>query len=1267
MNKIIKKGWLILAIAIITLALLSGIFRALTPWAAQYKPEIERRLSALIGRPVNIGQMETDWYWFEPVIKLKQVAINGGKNDSPRLEKLFVGIDLFSSLWHWQIQPGVLYVEDVHFALYEDKGKWRIEGLSPSQLEVRQVSSETLHRIITWLAVQQKLVVKQVSASIHFADGTLIPAQDFNLKMVNDSGHYKVEGEARLDQTAKSHFKLLADVFFNPYHLHQTKGEVYLALKGVLPAQLQVLFPRKAQCFKGGEGDIDLWINLDKGKIDTVQSQFHFKRLAWHSGVETKYQLVQSLRGNAAWKGGEQGWQLSADHLQLRFGGVRWPENQLQLSYNAQDQSYKLYIKSLALQPLLAEITDWNPSLQPLANLQVHGDLQDTQAHFSTHQLYYFLTRFEKLGWQANGPSLPGFNHLSGVIHWQPDSGHLVLDSKNALIALQGYPAQVFSILNAEFDWKNLNHGLRLSIARLVLSRPDLVLSTQGVLDGLSGDSPGHVQLITDFSAKNLEKWLHYLPEQHLKPKLADWLKKDIKRIAQGNGRISLRGKLADFPFDKQPGEFKIQSHISGMELRINSKWPFFHDIDAYLRVNKRLLDADIVNAKINGVPVKDVNLNIEDIGHDKENLLIHGKVEGMAENMKSFVMDSPLREKLSMLKTLSVNGPLNLDLRLQIPLYPENNEVLALGRVDFANNSASFHHSLGKLELNDLSGQLDFDEKGVKNSAFEAKALGHPFRMAIRSIKKPQPYTSVFMQSHVSAEDLRRQYQWPVLNFLQGGFSAKTYLKLTDDPDDLDHLRIQSSLEGLAVNLPAPLAKESPKPVPLTLDVDFNPQKAMRVRLNYGERLSTDMWFEEKRGRLSLDSGELRLGGGQALKQKQSGVRILGSLPVFELAAWNKALSGLSGKAVDNSLLPHLNFVDLRIGKAVILANTFHDLNFKAAKVSPKEWSISVAQPKIMANLKFDLERYQLSGYFKRLQLAAPDFKKPAAPGSHFPVRQIPHLNFRVDDFLLDDLRLGSLTIKSHSTEEKWLLDYCKLAAPGYQINMNGEWQQHEHKNQTRVHGRLLISDLAKSLEHFNIDPVVEADHGEVNFTGGWKGSIVDAALPSIKGQMNIYLRDGRITSFSQETEEKLGLGKLLSILSLQTIPRRLKLDFSDLSQKGYSFDVFKGHFLVKDGKMRTKDSYIDGPVAYAAMNGELDLKRRLYDLELRISPHITASLPVVATIAGGPVAGIAAWIANKIINHGMQKISAYTYKISGPWQKPVVQQISIIKGKSA
>ena len=72
--------------------------------------------------------------------------------------------------------------------------------------------------------------------------------------------------------------------------------------------------------------------------------------------------------------------------------------------------------------------------------------------------------------------------------------------------------------------------------------------------------------------------------------------------------------------------------------------------------------------------------MRIDDIGKDKETLLIHGIVHASAQKMMNYVMASPLKEKLNALKMLSMKGLLLLNLRLEIPLYPENDDNLAKG-----------------------------------------------------------------------------------------------------------------------------------------------------------------------------------------------------------------------------------------------------------------------------------------------------------------------------------------------------------------------------------------------------------------------------------------------------------------------------------------------------------------------------------------------------------------------------------------------------------
>ncbi len=1264
-NRLLKKIWITFAILIILVAVFSSLFRSLTPWAEQYKGEVEFHLTQILGQPVTIQTMETGWYWFQPVLKLKQVALSDGEKTSLHLDKLLVGINLFKSLWNWQIQPGILYIDDLRLNVREKNGRWNVDGISTSTMKDSEMTPETTQKILVWLSQQERLIIKHVSIFFHFSDGGLIPVSGLNISVVNKGGDYKIKGDARLEQTNSTSLQLLGDLSFDPYHPENTKGRIYFSAHHLVLAQWQSIFPKAAERMEGRKGNIALWMDLNQGAVSLVQAQVKFKRLAWRILNNKNNQIIQNFYANLSWKPDDEGWQFSADHIKLRTGGINWPENQLLVKFNKIQQSYQLFVKSIIIESLLAQTINWPSSIQNVLEIKPHGILTNTQLLIKENQPSYILTRFDQLGWNGKvQDNIPYVDNLSGVLNWQAEEGRLELDAENASIAVKGYPKQNLAILNGSLDWKELSDGLRVSIERFVLSQPELTLSVQGAIDQVTRNSLGHIRLFTEFSAKNLQQWMPFLPKKHMKAKLYYWLNNDVKKIAEASGRMVINGFARDFPFDNNNGEFSITSHASGGALLITSKWQLIKDIEAYIRVKNRNLDIDIVNADFQGALVKQMNLRIDDIGNDKENLLIHGIVNAPAQKMMNFILVSPLSEKLNALKMLSMKGLLLLNLRLEIPLYPENDDNLAKGDLTFKNNTIRVKHQLSEFLLEDVSGDLSFNEHGVTHSVLTANALDYPLNIKIQSVNSPKPATVISVDGECSVESLKNRFKLPVLSLLKGMFFINAILKLSDNPDDWDNMNLKSSLKGLAINLPAPLSKARNDSVPLEVNLDFGATKALRLRANYDSRLSADIMFQDKKGVFELQSGEVRLGSAQALNQNKPGLALVGVLDGFNLQEWKKVLDRFSTEQTNSSFMQKLRVINIKLRQLTFLKQQFNRLAIKAKILPNKDWSFNLEQKKISADLTYNQPTNTLSGFVKYLHLdkihhidEMSETSSAANPG------QIPNLNLRIDNLSIGEIQVGNVTLKSHSTPQEWLINYCRIDSPVYQFNVEGDWTQKDKNNQTKMRLKLHLKDLAKSLERWHITPAVDAGKGDMEFRGGWNGSLYDFSLASLNGEMYLQLKNGRITHLSPETEEKLGLGKLLSILSLQTIPRRLKLDFSDLSHQGYSFDIFKGNFVIKKGIMSTQDSYLDGPVAYASMKGDLDLVRRMYDLNLSISPHITASLPVVATIAGGPIAGLAAWVANKIINQSMQKISAYSYKISGPWKEPIVQQLTIVK----
>ncbi len=250
-HRIVKRIWTVLAVLIILSAVFSSLFRSLTPWAKQYKGEVEHQLSRLLSQPVTIQTLETGWYWLHPVIKLKQLSIHEGQKPSIHLAKLYIGINILQSLLHWKIQPSLLYVDGVHLVLRKTAEKWQLEGISSSLLN-QDIKLSKTQELLVWLAKQESLIIKQVSLDLYLNPNRMIPVRRLDLSIVNHGGKYKLKGNARLVQDQTSLFKFSGEIVFDPYALHNTRGQFYFAAKNTAPAQWKNAIPKLAQYLKGG-------------------------------------------------------------------------------------------------------------------------------------------------------------------------------------------------------------------------------------------------------------------------------------------------------------------------------------------------------------------------------------------------------------------------------------------------------------------------------------------------------------------------------------------------------------------------------------------------------------------------------------------------------------------------------------------------------------------------------------------------------------------------------------------------------------------------------------------------------------------------------------------------------------------------------------------------------------------------------------------------------------------------------------------------------
>jgi uncharacterized protein YhdP len=296
----------------------------------------------------------------------------------------------------------------------------------------------------------------------------------------------------------------------------------------------------------------------------------------------------------------------------------------------------------------------------------------------------------------------------------------------------------------------------------------------------------------------------------------------------------------------------------------------------------------------------------------------------------------------------------------------------------------------------------------------------------------------------------------------------------------------------------------------------------------------------------------------------------------------------------------------------------------------------------------------HTVTAQFQKLNFSGLIFNHTSA--GEMNVADLPAFSFHAKQVSYQKTVFDQVTIQTIPNSKGLVVQMMNLSAPNLTFRATGEWTN----TGTHLKGEAQSSRTSNVLNNLGFDVHnFVASKGSLNFDASWQGSPFAFALANLNGQATIDIGEGRIVELSESTNAKMDLGRMLSLFSLQTIPRRLNLDFSDIFQKGYSFDVFKGDITFLNGDANTKDTYFDGPVARVAIGGRIGLAKKDYNLVLTVTPHVTSSIPVAATIlTGQPVIGIAAWAIEKVVSPTVTKATSYRYTVTGPWNNPNWQE---------
>jgi uncharacterized protein YhdP len=383
-----------------------------------------------------------------------------------------------------------------------------------------------------------------------------------------------------------------------------------------------------------------------------------------------------------------------------------------------------------------------------------------------------------------------------------------------------------------------------------------------------------------------------------------------------------------------------------------------------------------------------------------------------------------------------------------------------------------------------------------------------------------------------------------------------------------------------------------------------------------------------------------------------KDGIWVVGKLPQVSFEGW----SGLGLAAGGDGLLPNVAGIDVSVDKLTGYGNTVNALDIKGSgrngllslRLTSKELNGDMIwQPQGNGKLLGRFKNAMLGeGHGEPMKAAKVFVEKNTKPDNS----SFPEVDVTVEKLTYKGRQLGKLEMDLSEADGSVLLNSLRLTNPDGVLNMSGKWQAVPERTQIEI--RADVSDAGKILSRSGYPDSLKDGSGSLATDLYWAGAPDTFNYSKLNGSVHLNVGKGRFLKVDP------GAAKLLGVLSLQSIPRRISLDFTDVFSDGFQFDSITGNAQIVNGLLLTNDMKLTGSSAKVTMSGQVDMNHETQELKVRIMPTIGDNVSLLAFV-GGPAVGVGVLLANKILRDPLDKLVSFEYNVNGSWADPKVEKV--------
>ena len=1210
--------WWLLLVVLVLFALYAGLGRQLTRNVDSFRDDLARELSDRLGHNVSIGSLSSRWYWLDPSFFARDIRVSNTETGVvvANLEYLNIRLDALASLRRLRVVFEDFEAEGLELTVNrEQSGNVAVLGADIPGLVSNQLH-EWLELAGNWLS-DPHVKFTRVDLGIRDSQGNRRHLDIPQLDLEYRRGLFHASGRAMQSGTTQqlASFALVGEHFFRG----DFTGQLYLDVdSGRLFDDLIDEYQWRMLRLEGFDLGGEAWLTFRDGRLQQVTGSVRTPYLQLGVGHESLAPL-EDIRARFGWRRHHS---VMADEKLSgsdSFALGEWHIKQLQWTWNGDvvspfslrlapsDGGMSVIADALPLAPtrrlasrlpILPE-----PALRALRNYRPGGFLDQLEVYLpdQSPEKFELSGRLRDASVRAYGGA-PGVTSVNGTIFLDRNSGYVRVATGEAPVSLE-FPelfggAWSFPALEGQIAWQ-----LDGPITRVFSDSVRMVYNESTEIEGafdLKLDREGEDNLGLRVSLKNGTAGMlaDFVPVKVVNPGLYEWLTTAILEADITSGVYYGHGQIGP---DAPRGTFvsSMGFQFDQATVRYDENWPEVRSARGRVEVHNGNTLVSLDAGKTGGLNLNPSSVRVIPGENARVRVDVSARVPG--ESLGYWMDNSPLGEMAGReARKLQYGGQYQLVLGIDLPLGSGQAPVV---EANIAVADGSVVYPSAGLAWEDVHGELTYhSEDGFSGGPLAAKFFGEPVTMAFSRARSG------------AALSVSQSGELPVPGvFASAGLSAKAGLglqgrvsyiaELDMGVDSTSGIRVRSSLEGLAVEWPEPLSKPAGEAAPLRAVIKPSAAGGLSITGEWENRLAFDLLWKKTGFDLRLDHIYL---GNQLLTDIDINALDLGDRWVVKTD---------SKRARGQVLIPD--------NGDTIMAD-FEVLRLMRGEGTAKE-------PADFLTLNKQLEAFRAldMGNWPDIDVTIADLQLNADSlgGWAFRLRPEPY-RLNVTDM---EGRLNSLTLTGNMT-----------------------WSIVDERETSRFWGAITGGALADLNNLFDTDMPVTNEATNIQLDLDWPGRPDEFSIAELNGSVSLRLDEGVIL----ERNNSAQLFRIFNLLNSDTLWRRLKLDFSDLYERGVAFDAISGKAQITRGLL-TMDPELQvvGPSGAFKLSGATNMASEQLNMRLVVVLPLTQNLPLAALLmgAGAPIGG-ALFVLDKVLGDPLSKLTSATYRVTGTWGQPKV-----------